>query len=224
MYDTSKDPRMLVAQFACAMLKKCVKQKPGVQLGVSRGTLDSLASACESSVMALTYMYQAPEALAASDTMSSIEDATRSLTDAYERMISKKDDRSMLRANIRWCFRTLRGLGARLGNSGATVASGVDIVTVLVRSVVPDGDFRKTRVTDGDADYTVMTNLDDVESGTTAAVVFLPPREIGSTVSEAMFLGSETRAEPPGTILAEEAVDAKEAAGILYEELQKRPK
>jgi len=49
------------------------------------------------------------------------------------------------------------------------------------------------------------------------AVAFLPPREVGGAVSEAMFLGADERKEAPGTLLSEDQVDAKEAAEILYE-------
>ena len=58
--------------------------------------------------------------------------------------------------------------------------------------------------------------------GDVLAVAFLPPREVGGSVSEAMYLGSESRSEAPGTVLAEEAVDAREAASILHDELHKR--
>jgi hypothetical protein len=39
-----------------------------------------------------------------------------------------------------------------------------------------------------------------------------------------MFLGSGKRTEAPGTILSEEQVEAKEAAGILFEEVTRHHK
>jgi predicted RNA-binding protein with EMAP domain len=53
-------------------------------------------------------------------------------------------------------------------------------------------------------------------------VAFLPPREVGGTASEAMFLGEERRTEPPGTVLEESAVDVKEALSILHDEVARR--
>jgi predicted RNA-binding protein with EMAP domain len=220
-HDTTKDARIQIAHLACNLLKKCVKQKPGTQVKVSRDRLSQLASACDSAVMMLMYMYQEPEALAASEPLNNLTEAAESLSEAYGKLISDRDDTSLLRANLRWCLRTLSSLRERFGNSGATLAAGVDLVVVKVRNVAAQGNFFKTRVTDGAEDYNVVTNLTGVETGSGLAAAFLPPREIGGVVSEAMFLGNEKRQEAPGTILVEEQVDAKEAAGILYEELTK---
>lgn len=223
-YDTTKDPRIIVAQLACAVLKKCVKQKTQVQPGISRDSLTGLASACESAVMSMMYMYLEPQALASSQPMTNLSENAKAIAEAYQKLVSGKDDQSMLRADIRWCLRTLKGLQDRLSNSGASLAAGVDLAVVQVRNTAKEGAFLKTRVTDGAADYTVVTNLTGIETNSRLAAAFLPPREIGGTVSEAMFLGSEKQTGDPGTILGEEQVDAKDAAGILYEEVAKHPK
>lgn len=220
-HDTTKDPRILAAQLACALLKKSVKQKTAVQLKVSRDRLSEPAAACESAVMTMMYMYQEPEALAASDPIKNMSGPLKFLAGAYENVLAAKDDHTLLRANIRWCLRMLDGLKDRFGNSGKTLASGVDLVVVQVRNVVKSGNFWKTRVTDGSGEYTVMTNMKDVAANTRLAAAFLPPRDIGGIVSEAMFLGSGKRTEPVGTLLGEDQADAKDAAGILYDELAK---
>ena len=223
-HDTSKDPRIITAHLACVILKKSVKQKPEVPLRVTRDRLFELASACESAVMTLMYMYQDPEALAASLPLLNLSEAAKALAEAYEKVLANKDDHSLLRANIRWCLRTLKGLKDRFGNSGTTIASGIDLMAVQVRNLTKTGNFLKTRVTDGISDYTVVTNLKDVTSNSVLAAAFLPPREIGGTVSEAMFLGSGKRTEVPGTLLNEEQVDAKEAGAILFDAVTKHSK
>lgn len=223
-YDTTKDPRIIVANLACALLKKSVKLKPVVQLKIARDRLTGPAAACESAVMTLMYMYQEPGALASSEQLTNLARATKTIAEAYEKLITGKDDHSLLRANIRWCLRTLNGLKDRFDNSGATLAAGVDLVVVQVRNVAKQGNFLKTIVTDGADNYTVVTNLTGIETGSKLAAAFLPPREIGGTVSEAMFLGGEKRTEAPGTVLSEEQVEAKEAAGILFEEAAKHHK
>jgi len=220
-HDTTKDPRIIVANLACALLKKSVKLKPVVQLKISRDQLTGPAAACESAVMTLMYMYQEPGTLANSQQVIDLVEPAKTIAEAYEKLISSKDDHSLLRANIRWCLRILNGLGNRFGNSGASLASGVDLVVVQVKNVAKQGSFLKTIVTDGADNYTVITNLTGVQTDSKLAVAFLPPREIGGTVSEAMFLGSGKRTESPGTVLSEEQVDAKEAAGILFEESTK---
>ncbi len=220
-HDTTKDPRIIVANLACVLLKKSVKLKPVVPLKISRDQLTGLAAACESAVMTLMYMYQEPGTLAYSQQVMDMVEAAKTIAEAYEKLISSKDDHSLLRANIRWCLRILNGLGDRFGNPGASLAAGVDLVVVQVKNVAKQGSFLKTIVTDGADNYTVVTNLTGVETDSKLAVAFLPPREIGGTVSEAMFLGSGKRTEAAGTVLSEEQVDAKEAASILFEEVAK---
>ena len=223
-HDTTKDPRIITAHLACAILKKSVKQKPELPLRVSRDKLSELASACESAVMILMYMYREPENLSTSEPVSNLSEAAKAIAGAYENVIANKDDHSILRANIRWCLRTLQGLKVRFSNPGTSLASGIDLVAVQVRNVAKAGNFLKTRVTDGTSGYTVVTNLTDVASNSELAAAFLPPREIGGAVSEAMFLGSGKRAEAAGTILSEEQVDAKEAAVILFDTVTKHSK
>jgi len=222
--DTTKDPRILVAHLAGSVLKKCVKLKPVVQLKISRDKLTEYASVCDSAVLTLMYMYQEPDVLAQSPPIENLKETAKSLSQGYERLLTSKDDKSLLRANIRWCLRTFSGLKNRFANSGSTLASGVDLATVQIRSVVKQGNFWKTRVTDGKEDFIVITNLSGIETNTKLAAAFLPPREVGGIVSEAMFLGKEKRNEETGTLLDEEQVDAKEAASILFEEASKYPK
>lgn len=223
-HDTTKDPRIITAHLACVILIKSVKQKPELPLKVSRDKLSELVSACESAVMTLMYMYQDPEILAASLPLLNLSEAAKALAGAYEKVIANKDDHSILRANIRWCLRTLKGIQYRFGNSGTTIASGIDLMAVLVRNVSKAGNFLKTRVTDGISDYTVVTNLMDVATNSVLAAAFLPPREIGGIVSEAMFLGSGKGTEAAGTVFSEEQVDAKEAAAILFDTVTRHSK
>jgi predicted RNA-binding protein with EMAP domain len=215
-HDTTNDPRIQVAQMACNLLKKAVKLKPGVSLRISRDKVTELAAKCDSAMMALTYAYQDPKTLSASDFMKTLLETLDLLNEAYAPLVEKKDDGTMLRANVRWCLRTLNGLKGRLANAGKTLSSGVDLVVVKVKNVERGENLLRTKVTDGTSDYTVVTNMMGVKNDDMLAVAFLPPREVGGTVSEAMFLGDQARAEEPGTLLDEDEVDAREAAAILY--------
>ncbi len=98
------------------------------------------------------------------------------------------------------------------------------LVVLKVQNISKQGNFHITRVSDKKKTYTVVTNLEGIRGNTKLAVAFLPPREVGQTVSEAMFLGSDERTEEPGTILEENQTDAGEAAAILYEEVNKSHK
>lgn len=217
-HDTTKDPRLQVAQMACILLKKCSKMKPGVSLRISKDKVSDLVSACESSVMALTYSYLDPETLVSSESMQDLSRTTNALNDAYTPLIEKKGDKSELRSNVRWCLRTLDGLKGRMTRSGTTMASGVDLVVVQVKDVERGKGFLKTRVTDGESDYTVVTNMTDLDKNDKLAAAFLPPREIFGSVSEAMYLGSEKRPEAPGVLLSDADVNTREAAAVLYKQ------
>jgi len=87
--------------------------------------------------------------------------------------------------------------------------------------VTKTGSLWLTRVSDGNIEYPVVTNIPGVRTGDVLAVAFLPPREVGGTVSEAMYLGDDRRTEPPGSALNEDQVDAREATSILHDELAK---
>ena len=97
----------------------------------------------------------------------------------------------------------------------------VDLLAVEVTNVAKTGKLWLTRVSDGETEYPVVTNLPGVAAGSVLAAAFLPPQEVGGTVSEAMFLGDERRSEDPGTILGDRAVDAREATSVLHDELSK---
>jgi predicted RNA-binding protein with EMAP domain len=165
------------------------------------------------------YMYQEPEFLARSPSVSQLMEAAAILAEAYRELIASQTDRSLLRANIRWCVRILGGLAVRIGHPARSLAAGIDLLAVRIENVSPQGSFFLTRVSDGQESYSVVTNLKGVSSNTRLAAAFLPPREIGGAVSEAMFLGSDEREEPPGTRLAEEGMDLKDAIAVLYEEV-----
>jgi predicted RNA-binding protein with EMAP domain len=220
-HDSSKDPRILVAHRACALLKQTLQQKSRVKLHASRDRVVEMAAGLDSSVMALMYTYQEPADLAVSPMTEEIVDTAGEVAEALEPVISSPEAPPLIRANFLWCLRTLKGLAGRFSNSGATLASGVDLLAVQVRNVITRGKLWLTPVTDGTTDYTVMTNIPKIQAGDVLAVAFLPPREVGGEVSEAMYLGEERRKEPPGTLLDENDVDAREASGILHDEIQK---
>jgi len=221
-HDTAKDPRLLVAKLACDELQRITREKTSARPALHRGHVAELAAAIESAIMILMYTYQEPDALAASEPARELQAHAAELQVALAPVLAAKDTPALLSARLRWCLRTLTGLGRRLGSSGATLASGVDLVAVEVRNVTRTGPLWLIRVSDGDQAFRVVTNLPGIRPGDVLAVAFLPPREVGGEASEAMFLGAGRRPEPTGSILAEESVDAREAASILHDELGRR--
>jgi predicted RNA-binding protein with EMAP domain len=221
-HDTAKDPRILVAQRACALLRQSLQQKSHVKLAVGKEKLLEMASSVESAVMTVMYSYQEPDALASADATEQVVATSRSLADALAPVLSASAAAPLLKANFRWCLRTLIGFADRFHVPAGSLASGVDLRAVVVRNVAKTGSLWLTRVSDGETEYPVVTNIAGVSTGDVLAVAFLPPREVGGTISEAMFLGEERRGEPAGTILTEDEVDAREATSILHDELAKK--
>lgn len=220
-HDTSKDPRILVAQRACALLRQSLQQKTHVKLSVGKEKLLEMASSLESAVMTLMYSYQEPAEVASSEPMQQIVEAARSMGDALSPVLASSAPSLLLKANLRWCLRTLTGLPDRFGAPAGSLAAGVDMRAVVVRNVTKTGSLWLTRVSDGNVEYPVVTNIPGVRTGDVLAAAFLPPREVGGTVSEAMYLGDDRRMESPGSILTEDQVDAREATSILHDELAK---
>jgi predicted RNA-binding protein with EMAP domain len=220
-YDTSTDPRLLVARRACAVIRKGLQQKTAARPSVSKERVTELAAAAESAVMTLLYTYQEPEQLAASEHVAEIVTSSSELTEALAPLLSSSDS-PLLRASLGWGLRVLSGLPARLATPGTALASGVDLKAVEVRNVTAAGTLWRTLVSDGEHEYTVVTNLSGIRRGDVLAAAFLPPRDVGGVVSEAMFLGDERRSEAPGTILDADQIDTREAAGILHEELHRQ--
>ena len=130
-YDTTKDPRIIVANLACNLLKKNVKQKTALPVKVPRDKLNEWVSACESAVLTLMYMYQEPGILASSAPLLDLAGAAKTIADAYEKLLASKDDHSLLGATIRWCLRTLQGLPGRFANTGTTSPRSVDTATPM---------------------------------------------------------------------------------------------
>jgi len=221
-HDTAKDPRILVAQRASALLRQSLQQKSHVKLAMGKEKLLELASTVESAVMTLMYSYQEPAELASADATAQIVATSRSLADALAPVLGGTAPAPQLKANLRWCLRILIGLADRFRAPAGSLASGVDLRAVVVRNVAKTGSLWLTRVSDGETEYPVVTNLHGVSTGDVLAVAFLPPREVGGTISEAMFLGDDRRREPPGTVLTEDQTDAREAASILHDELARK--
>jgi predicted RNA-binding protein with EMAP domain len=220
-HDTSKDPRLLVARRACALLHKTLQQKTGVPNPTPKEKLAELAGAAESAVMAMLYSYQDPAELARSEQVRELTASAVALAEGLQPVLGTDRAPHAVRAGFEWCLRTFSGLPERLGQTARSMAAGVDLVAVRVATVARMGSLWLTRVDDSRREYPVVTNLPGVKAGTTLAVAFLPPREVGGQVSEAMFLGDRPLDHAPGTRLDETEVDAREAASIVHEEIAK---
>lgn len=216
-HDTSKDPRLLVAELALTRLSKVLPLRHGVQAKLSKQETTALLKRVESNLKSSRYLYLAPEELAGHELILAVVQAATALKESLVDVWDKKGLSPLVRAELRWGLDLLEGLPARLCRPGTSLAAGVDLVAVRVKQITRKDKLWVTRVEAGKRDLQVVTNMAGIEPGQVLGAALLPPVELAGVVSEAMFLGKEPRAEAPGTLLTDGDVDAREAASILYE-------
>ena len=217
--DTSRDPRLLVADIALRRLSRLLPLRHGIQPRLSKPETTALLKRMESNLMACRFMYLEPEQLATEATLLELAASARTLRESVDDALTKRDFNPTTRADLVWCFQIFEGLPERLRRQGTSLAAGVDLVTVRVKHVSRRDKLWITRVDAGGRELTVVTNMSGIDAGRVLAAACLPPVELAGTTSEAMFLGQEPRSEAPGTLLDDSVVDAREAASILHEEL-----
>jgi predicted RNA-binding protein with EMAP domain len=218
-HDTSKDPRLLVAEIALRRLLKLLPLRQGIKPKLSKQQTNELLKQIESSLMTCKFMYLEPSVLAGQEQLLTVVDSARKLHESVADLFDKQGFSPAIKAELRWCFQVLEGLPPRLEREGRTMAAGVDLMAVKVLNVMQRDKLWITRVSNGSRELTVVTNMPGVEAGQVLGAAFLPPAQLAGTTSEAMFLGKEVRTEPPGTYLGEGEVDARDASSCLHEEL-----
>ena len=218
-HDTSKDPRLLVAELALKKFKRTIVLKLGIRPKLNKDETNNAFKTLESTLMACKYMYLEPAELADSEQVKEIVDTAKMLHDSLQELFEKKDANPNIKADLFWVFMVLEGLAERLRRGGEGLATGVDLMVVKVRNVVKKDKLWVTRVDNGKRELTVVTNMPGIGSGDVLAAAFLEPSVFAGTVSEAMFLGKDQREEPVGTYLTEDKVHLKEASGIIHRQI-----
>jgi predicted RNA-binding protein with EMAP domain len=218
-HDTSKDPRLLVAELALSKIKRTIVLKLGIRPKLSKDETNNIIKTLESTLMTCKYMYLEPAELADSEQVKEIVDNAKMLHDSLQEIFEKKDTNPNIKADLHWVFMVLEGLPERLRRGGESLASGVDLMAVKVRNVVKKDKLWVTRVDNGRRELTVVTNMPGIESGDVLAAAFLEPSIFAGTISEAMFLGKDKRVEPVGSFITEEKANVKEASGIIHRQV-----
>ena len=220
VHDTSKDPRLLVAELALAKLGKYLFSKSSVRAGMKRNEAREVLSHIESQIMALKYCYMEPGKMAKSEMTTGIVEDVKRIYIAFRECI-EKGMTEVPQAKLFWAFRLFSGLPNRFKNQGVSISSGIDLVAVQIRNIKKSGKLFTTRCMAGPAEFTIVTNIEGLKAGDTVGAALLPPAVVGGVVSEAMFLGGEKYDKEPGAFLDEAEVNTKEADGILFTELRK---
>ena len=219
---TDKLPQIIVAEYAIQRLKDQFKFKLGFRPARSKDELEEIFRKCEAALMTLKYSYLFFEELYGHDEVITIQKMAQELREAINPAILTPSTHKLAYALLNWGVQLLEGFQNRLQLYGSELGVGIDVKVVKIRNIQRIGEFVKTRVSDDQKEYTVMTNLTAIKPNLRLAVAFLPPTEVAGEISEAMFLGLKERIEPLGSVLNPKEIDLREINAILIKLIKKK--
>lgn len=204
MWDTTEDPRILMAERVCGYLDSTLVNAKLPGQWDRRGALDALKK-ISSRVQEMKYSYLPPGDLARWEISTEVQRGAVTILQCLggerwaERFLggARRDERGRVEEHIcriRFSLNILYNLPARLALGEVDdPAYAVDIRAGRVISATTHPERKELticKVSMGRA-LTAITNSGDVEEGATYAISLLPPRRFGGVLSEGMFLGSE---------------------------------
>ncbi len=219
---TDKLPPLIIGELALRILRKSFLTKLGFRPTLSKEKIEKTLGSIESSLMILKYSYlPLPEILLHVE-VKNLNRYGLKLSESLKSAYSTPSTNLLSLATLRWGLQIIQHLERRLKTADSNLGSGVDLKVVHVRNVQKFDKFLLTRAYDNEKTYTIMTNLVNLRSNQNVAAAFLPPREIGGKLSEAMYIGSEERKEDAGVVLSPEQVDLTEVNAILHQLISQR--
>lgn len=219
---TDKNPIILVSEYAIKNIRQTFKSKLGFRPTKSKKDLESYFSQLDSSLMALKYSYLSLDELVNHPDIENLKKVANELLIAIQSANNTPSTNKLAHSTIEWGIRILLGMSTRLKFSIMELGSGIDIIVVRVRNIQKKGKLIQTRAYDNEREYTIMTNMLEIQPNINLAAAILPPTEIGGQISEAMYLGLEERSEKAGHSLIPNEVDLKEVNAILHQLLKNK--
>ncbi|MHA1231555.1 MAG: hypothetical protein ACTSPQ_12990 [Candidatus Helarchaeota archaeon] len=192
--DVSKDPRILMAEYAVYRLKELTINKKYKLPASKEKTMEAIEKV-RSVIKNIKYSYIAPKELVENKAVKELELMADQFLEAIARADKNIDKHDIIYSELRFIFRILKKLKDRLklGND-ASLDKAVDIVAAKVLTVnkIPKKEnLFICRVGEGERILNVITNLKDIKKDIVVPIAILPPRAFGEVISEAMFCGSE---------------------------------
>jgi predicted RNA-binding protein with EMAP domain len=216
--DTAKDARLLVLEDALRRLNEMVGNRK-LKLHVDYSKLGATLQQAGSLIYEIKYSYVAAPKVAELEATQKIVDCVADFRNILEEAIKTSGykpatvNETLSLTDAFYAFRIAEGLIQKLQVSDDEPGRAVDILTIEVSQVnaVPDSkNLTECRCTDGSRIWKIVTNIQEVKTGTKLACAVLPPVEMMGIVSEAMFLGGEPLPEE-----AELGVLKNPAAAVL---------
>ncbi len=214
---TDKFPPLLIVEYALKVLRKTFLTKLGFRPLLSKNELESVLKSIESSIMILKYSYLSLDDLISHDELNNIHSKGELLLESLKPAIKTPSTHQQSLTLLNWGVLIFIGLKRRIKVANDQLGSGVDLKVLRLRSVQKQGSLLLTRAYDDKQAYTVMTNMLNLQSNRNLAAAFLPPREIGGQLSDAMYLGNEEYEEEAGTFLNPDDVNLREVNAILHQ-------
>ncbi len=214
---TDKFPPIVIAELSLKILRKTFATKLGFRPSLSKENLEKTLRSIESSLMVMKYSYLPVNELLLHNDLESIHTYGLQLSEGLKPAYSTPSSIQLSLANLNWGINIFQYLGRRIKTANSKLGAGVDLKVVHVRNVQKIGNFLLTRAYDNNNSYTIMTNILDLRPNRNFGVAFLPPREIGGKLSEAMYIDSEEREEEAGALLAPNQVDLRGVDAILHQ-------
>ncbi len=195
--DTAKDARILVMEDALRRLNDIIGNRK-LKFHVEYSKLVDILRQVGSLVYEVKYSYVTAEKVAELDSTKKIVENISTFQNLIEQSIKSTGYKPTTpkeihtQAELFYCFRIVEKFQHKLQHYDDDPAHAVDILVVEVSQTKPVQDSKnltECRCTDGSRIWKILTNIQGLKIGTKLACAVLPPVEMVSIISEAMFLG-----------------------------------
>ncbi|MBD3228200.1 MAG: hypothetical protein GF329_08420 [Candidatus Lokiarchaeota archaeon] len=195
--DISKDPRVLIVEYALKRLEELSKSK-SFKLPASKEKTFEAINRMNSVIKEIKYSYLSPTELSNKKLMKDFTLMANQFWDAISKNLNF-DRNDFTHMELKFIFNILKGLGSRLmlGNE-SSLDKAIDIIAVKVVSVSKMKDKENLflcRVGDGTEIINVITNLGGIKKGAVLPAAILPPAQFGPEISTVMFLSGKDLAD-----------------------------
>ncbi len=192
--DISKDPRVLIVEYALKKLKDLTVNKKYKLPASKEKTLEAI-NKLNSAIKAIKFSYISPVDLGEDRMVKEFDLMANQFWDAILKNEKEIERNKFSALELKFIFNILKGFKdrLRLGNE-VPIDKAIDIIAVKIISVSKlekKSNLSLCRVGDGEGIINIITNLVDVKKDLVLPAAILPPREFGSEISGAMFCSSQ---------------------------------
>ena len=201
--DISKDPRILMVEYALKSLKDLTINKR-YKLPSSKETTMKAIKKMNSSIKNIKYSYIPPSELAKDKRIKDFELMSEQFWNAIIKVNKDIDKHLLINFELKFIFKILKGFKKRLSlGDNVSLDKAIDIIAVRINNVSKlknKENLYLCRVGDGEKIINVITNLQDIKKDIVIPAAILPPQDFDSEVSTAMFCSSQNMPEMNGHI------------------------